>query len=293
MEKKIHEAREIMRERRNKKRVYVKTWQVTERVRRRTNHFVTNYVKHKFGTVYSEAVCFYDALEKKYPNKRDLCKTSEYRQWKESVSSNKELAGTVQILITETTLNQGCQNRNELTRCTSETVLNGDQENSTSSSEQSDTDSIHQEQNYNDNFILEIPLETYSSAQPPVNEIIIPSVDETPPVNEIIIPSVDETPPVNEIIIPPVDETPPVNEIIIPPVDETPPFNEMITDERIREIIEELQGDPDLNDLFNHPQPVQDDQLEDEGVELPSLEEEIELDFEPFDFDIEVEQGNW
>ena len=279
MEKKIHEAREIMRERRNKKRVYVKTWRVTERVRRRTNRFVTNYVKHKFGTVYSEAVCFYDALEKKYPNKRDLCKTSEYRQWKESVSSNKELAGTVQILITETTLNQGCQNRNELTRCTSETVLNGDQENSTSNSEQSDTDSIHQEQNYNDNFVLEIPLETYSSAQPPVNEIIIPSVDETPPVNEIIIPSVDETPPVNEIIIPPVDETPPVNEII--------------TDERIREIIEELQGDPDLNDLFNDPQPVQDDQLEDEGVELPSLEEEIELDFEPFDFDIEVEQGNW
>ena len=279
MEKKIHEAGEIIRERRNKKRVYVKTWRVTERVRRRTNHFVTNYVKHKFGTVYSEAVCFYDALEKKYPNKRDLCKTSEYCLWKESVSSNKELAGTVQILITETTLNQGCQNRNELTRCTSETVLNGDEENSTSNSEQSDTDSIHQEQNYNDNFVLEIPLETYSSAQPPVNEIIIPSVDETPPVNEIIIPSVDETPPVNEIIIPPVDETPPVNEII--------------TDERIREIIEELQGDPDLNDLFNDPQPVQHDQLEDEGVELPSWEEEIELDFEPFDFDVEVEQGNW
>ena len=64
MEKNVEEARKIMQERRNRKRVYVKSWRVTERVRRRKNSFITDYVKHKFDNVYHEALCFYDALEK-------------------------------------------------------------------------------------------------------------------------------------------------------------------------------------------------------------------------------------
>ena len=303
MEKKLEE-------RRNRKRVYVKSWRVTERARRRTNSFVTDYVKHKFDNVYHEALCFYDALEKQYPNKHDLRKTKEYHGWKDTVrSGTNELAGTVQTLITETTLNEGFQNTNGLTHCVSVSVQNGDEG---SSSEQSDNDNF-----YNDNFVLEIPLENYSSLQPPAdetppeippgNENEIPPVNEMPPEippgNENEIPPVNEMPPEippgNENEIPPVNEMPPeippVNEIppVILPVNEIPPLAEAITDQRIREIIDELRNDPDLNNLFNDdPQPVQDDGV-DEGVELPSLEEELEIDYEPFDFDIEVEQDQW
>ena len=264
MEKNVEETRKIMQERRNRKRVYVKSWRVTERVRRRKNSFITDYVKHKFDNVYHEALCFYDALEKQYPNKRDLCKTKEYHVWKDTVrSGTNELAGTVQTLITETTLNEGFQNTNGLTHCVSVSVQNGDEGDS---SEQSDNDNF-----YSDNLVLEIPLENYSSVQPPA--------DETPP----------EIPPGNENEIPPVNEMPPV----ILPVNEIPPLAEAITDQRIREIIDELRNDPDLDNLFNDdPQPVQNDGV-DEGVELPSLEEELEIDYEPFDFDIEVEQDQW
>ena len=282
MEKNLEEARKIMQERRNRKRVYVKSWRVTERARRRKNSFVTDYVKHKFDNVYHEALCFYDALEKQYPNKHDLCKTKEYHVWKDTVrSGTNELAGTVQTLITETTLNEGFQNTNGLTHCVSVSVQNGDEGNS---SEQSDNDNF-----YNDNLVLEIPLENYSSVQPPADE----TPPEIPPGNENEIPPVNEMPseipPGNENEIPPVNEMPPV----ILPVNEIPPLAEAITDQRIREIIDELRNDPDLNNLFNDdPQPVQNDGV-DEGVELPSLEEELEIDYEPFDFDIEVEQDQW
>ena len=260
-------------ERRTRKRVYVKSWRVTERVRRRTNSFITDYVKHKFDNIYHEALCFYDILEKQYPNKHDLRKTKEYYAWKETVrSGGNELAGTVQTLITETTLNEGFQTRNGLTHCVSVSVQNGD------NSEQSDNDNV-----YNDQLLLEIPLETYSSHQPssrekpPVNEKS--PVTQMPPRAEAI-----ETPPVNEKS--PVIQTPPK----ILPVNEMPPLAEAITDQRISEIIEELRNDPDLERLFNDdPLPVLNDGV-DEGVEIPSLEEELEIDYEPFDFDIEVDQ---
>ena len=266
MEKKLKEAKQTMQQRKHNKKLYVRSWRVTEKVRRQTNSFVTDYVKQKFYTVYSEALCLYHALEKQYPGKYDLRKTKEYRQWKEGVNGTSDhgLAGTVQTLITQTTLNEGYQNRKGIIRCTTETVLeNGDQGSSSSSnnnSEQSDTGCIDQ-QNYHDNLVLEIPLQTYSTPSDHNLGEIPPQPEQAPPVDEI------------------------------PPQLQAPPVDESITDERIREIIEELRNDPDLNNLFNDPQPEIAEQ--DEGVELPSLEEEIELDFEPFDYHIEVEQENW
>ena len=58
----------------------------------------------------------------------------------------------------------------------------------------------------------------------------------------------------------------------------------------MQEIVEELRNDPELRNLFNPPEnPAEDD----EGVDLLDLEEEIELDFEPFDYRLEVELGDW
>ena len=306
---------------RTKKKVYVRHWRVNERVRRRKNTVITEYVKHKYNNIYHEALCFYDVLERQYPNKHDLRKTKEFYAWKETVTSGtNELAGTVQTLITETTLNEGFQTRNGLTHCVSVTVENGD------NSEQSDNDYA-----YNDRLMLEIPLETYSSLKkPPANEKSPPPAEtvETPLVNEKSPPPAEtvetplvnektpppaqtvETPPVNEKSPPPAEtvETPPVNEKSPPPaetvetppvaqtqtetlpVNEIPPLAELFTEHRISEIIEELRNDPDLERLFNDDLPDDTSVYIDEGVEIPSLEEEIEIDYEPFDFDIEVEQ---
>ena len=290
---------------RTKKKVYVRHWRVNERVRRRKNTVITEYVKHKYNNIYHEALCFYDVLERQYPNKHDLTKTKEFYAWKETVTSGtNELAGTVQTLITETTLNEGFQTRNGLTHCVSVTVENGD------NCEQSDNDYA-----YNDRLMLEIPLETYSSLKkPPANDKSPPPAEtvETPPVNEKSPPPAEtvETPPVNEKSPPPAEtvETPPVNEKSPPPaetvetppvpqtqtetlpVNEIPPLAELFTEHRISEIIEELRNDPDLERLFNDDPPDDTSAYIDEGVEIPSLEEEIEIDYEPFDFDIEVEQ---
>ena len=65
---------------------------------------------------------------------------------------------------------------------------------------------------------------------------------------------------------------------------------EIFSDERIQEIVQELRNDPELEAIFADPQ---DPNQEDEGVALPTLEEEIELDFEDFDYRLEVELANW
>ena len=68
-----------------KKNQYVRQWRVTERFRRRHNAFITEYVREKFGNIYHEARCFFNALNEMYPEKLDLRKTREYRNWKQSV----------------------------------------------------------------------------------------------------------------------------------------------------------------------------------------------------------------
>ena len=303
MEQRLNEARQIMEQRKHTKKLYVRNWRVGERARRRTNCFVTDYVKQKFNNIYCEALCFYDGLNKLYPKKYDLRKTQEYRKWKEIVndSNNQELAGTVQTLITETTLNEGYQNQNQITRFTSQTVLENNSQES-SNTEQSDTGSIDDTENsnqqtYDDNLVLEIPLQTYPTQPqaPPDNNLSveIPPQPQAPPDNNLSveIPPQPQAPPDNNLSveIPPQPQALPDNNLSveIPPVDEI----NSITDERIREIIEELRNDPELNDLFNDPQPEITEQ--DEGIELASLEEEIQLDFEPFDYRMEVELENW
>ena len=71
---------------------------------------------------------------------------------------------------------------------------------------------------------------------------------------------------------------------------EIPPFqfetqaeiDEGITDQRIRQIVEELQNDPDLNNLLNDIPPAEQN---DEGIEVPTIEEEMRVDLALVDDD--------
>ena len=43
--------------------------------------FITQYIKTKYSVKYAEASEFYNSIIKRYPEKRDLTKTIEYRAW--------------------------------------------------------------------------------------------------------------------------------------------------------------------------------------------------------------------
>ena len=59
--------------------------------------------------------------------------------------------------------------------------------------------------------------------------------------------------------------------------------------ERIDEIIRELQQDPDLGDILNKRI---NEEEGDKGIEL-DVHAELEVDIEPFDYELEVELGDW
>ena len=51
--------------------------------------FVNEYVQTKYNDIYSEAARLYNQINKKYPQKPDLRKSVEFRQWKNSVATSK------------------------------------------------------------------------------------------------------------------------------------------------------------------------------------------------------------
>ena len=84
------------------KKVYVKEWRAIEKVRKRHNRFITEYVRVKFWNVYNEANSFFNALNTMYPQKLDLRRTKEFKRWKEAVknTNNPEANIIVQTLHT-------------------------------------------------------------------------------------------------------------------------------------------------------------------------------------------------
>ena len=214
-----------------------KRWRVAERKRKRHSVFVTEYVKAKFQNVYNEADCFFKALTELYPEKIDVKKTREFKEWKKAImnTDNPESHIIIQTLSTDGENNADIND-------------NGNNEREVDNTEENHS-SYSTQKKYTDNMLLEIPLERYIPPQPNQDEAVRPEAE--PPSNND-----------HDVL--------------------------SITDERIREIIAELQNDPELQNYFNEH--VDQD---DEGVELPTLEEEVQLDFEPFDYQLEVEIENW
>ena len=55
---------------------------VIQRSREREEMFISDYVKHKYPDIHTEAVQVYQLLATKYPNKTDVRKTIEHKAWK-------------------------------------------------------------------------------------------------------------------------------------------------------------------------------------------------------------------
>ena len=246
-------------EKAKQKEEYKKKWRVTERKKKRLNTFVAEYVRIKFGNVYNEAANFFKALTNIHPQKLDVRKTKEFKEWKKAImnTENVESHIIVQTLSCGETRQETDQNDqyrdNEIVN-NEETDKNDQHSNNEMASDKEtdqhsnnemasdeETEQNHQDTGFTDNMLLEIPLERY-----------VPQHNKSP-------------------------EGPSNNQY------DNLPFS----DERLRKIMDELREDPEFRAIFRDQE--NDYNNEDEGVELPTLEEEIHLDFEPFDCRLEVE----
>ena len=228
---KLEQARRDMRERKDKRNVYVRNWREKQRVQKRKTIFVDEYVRVKFSKVYTEAINFYSALDQIYPEKKDLCRTTEFRRWRAKLSKK------------------------------------------------STTDTRQPEHESTRNMVLNIPLLPHPSSTANTVE----TTGQTSTVSELDTPSEIQQSPA----------TPPEigAEIIVemPPIQPQTPLetDDEITDRRIQEIIAELRDDPDLNGIFDDLEP---NNQTDEGIEVPTLEQEIETDIGLIDNEVDFYQ---
>ena len=236
---------------------YKRKWRQAEKKRKWFNAFITEYTRVKFDNIYNEASCFYNALREMYPDKIDVKKTKEYRSWQKSLE-NQEPCIIVQHLYTDVSHGENEPKINSDTESENENGENSDTESENENGENSDTESEN-ENGENENDENGEKPERYTD---------------------------------NMLLeIPLEDYFPTTNPEIPPPPPPPPPYDyEVFTDERIQEIVEELRDDPELRNIFGQPG---NDDGEEDGVELPSLEEEVILDIEPFDYRLEVELADW
>ena len=313
-------------------KAYSVKWRKIERGRKRHNTFIVEYTKLKFWNVYNEANCFFTALDSLYPEKLDLRRTKEFKDWKKAVTntSNSEINIITQVLQTDQDLINNEQNTDESSinvqtlptnpenltnneqntdessinvqtlstnpenlinneQNTDESSINvqtlstnaenltnndrpqsgneSDDEQNTYQSDtdmnQSDTDmdqsDTEQNHEYSDNMLLRIPLENY---------LLPDKQDKNTQTASNNRPETVEAPSNNDYDI------------------------ESFSDQRLQEIMNELRASPELRNLFDEPAENLSDQ-EDEGIELPTIMEELEVDIEPFDYRLEVELSNW
>ena len=236
---KLDQIRREIRERKDKRNVYVRDWREKQRVQKRKTIFVDEYVRVKFSKVYSEAINFYSALDQIYPEKKDLCRTTEFRSWRAKLSKKDK---------------------------------------------KSTTDTRQPEQESTRNMVLNIPLIPHpSTTRPQPTANTVETQPETSTASQLDTPSEIQQP----LATPP--EIGAEFTVEMAPIQPETPLetDEEITDRRIQEIIAELRDDPDLNGIFDDPQP---NNQTDEGIEVPTLEQELKTDIGLIDHEVDFYQ---
>ena len=223
----------------------------------RVDSFLADYIKHKHNNLYNEAKQFYDMLRHRYPSKLDLKKTKEYGFWKNNTGINLTATMSNAQLETLQTPPQSSKQTQAVSSDfeqpspqssdqpqsvppTPEQSSPSDSEQPTSPSDEQ-THSVHPDQcDYNDNLQLRIPLMKVTSIQ-----------KEPTIITETLETVTEETLAVGAI---------------------QPSLEQEISPGLLEQIIEELQGDPELHNIFS------------------TLEEQI--DFEQLGMDIEINDDN-
>ena len=153
----------------------------------RLDSSISQYVQHKYASVYAEAKEYHDHLNSMYPAKHDLKKTFEYIAWKKQVQKHPHQSSS------QSTVNKkhmelkiqlmGCKKTTTTERTETSSISN---EITPSTTERTETSSIS------------------NGITPSINEGIITELNEiTPSINEEIITELNEiTPSIYEEISP-------------------------------------------------------------------------------------------
>ena len=94
----------------------------------RKDQFISDYIRHKYSNIYSEAEEFHDQLKTFYPNKHDIKKTVEYATWKNQISNTKTRRTSTVSKSTSTvskstsTVSKNMELKIELINCKSKTT---------------------------------------------------------------------------------------------------------------------------------------------------------------------------
>ena len=101
-------------EKTKKRMAYKKSWRETDRLRKRHNNFVVEYIRIKFGNIYNEANSFFNGLNSIHSEKLDLRRTKEFKQWKESImnAESPEALIITQTLRTDVTYDETTTSNN-------------------------------------------------------------------------------------------------------------------------------------------------------------------------------------
>ena len=250
-----------------KRAIEARKWRITKREKRRFNTLLSSYTHVKFGNVYRECMDFYRSLNKKYPEKHDLTKTREYKQWKKQVTNDEssdnetEPASTARQSTSDDNETELASTARQSTSDDNETELASAARQSTSNEKETEPASAARQSTSN-----EKETEPASAARQSTSDD-----NETEPVQNILqIAAEDLVPDSIEIR----------NDI----------------DNIIDEIVRELQHDDDIRGLLNaemNGELVQPQYMdEDEGIGL-NVDVELEAIIEPFDYELEVEGEDW
>ena len=70
--------------------VYCRQWRSRTGKKRRFNDVVREYIELKHNTIFEEARQFFQALEEKHPDSKNLLKTKTFKEWKKRITNPVE-----------------------------------------------------------------------------------------------------------------------------------------------------------------------------------------------------------
>ena len=233
-----------------KKSKAARQWRCTTRQRKRFDGTLKEFIKVKYNAIFDEYVEFYNLLDKKYPNMRELSKTRMFKKWAKTVreeqttesgSEGSQVEGSVEV--------QPC-----LDSCQDEAAPNQlvDQLDISYQDEAAPDQLINQQASQLD--ILSVALQEALSGVIPVRDQEAVLDD-----NNVV-----------EDIISELEQDEAIQAILDPVIDDI------------------MNGhDDEIHDILNnHNNEVNQD--DDEGIGL-NLVDEIEFDIEPLDYNLEVD----
>ena len=215
---------------------------------------INDYLKHTKPKIYEEAAIFYNDLNERYPTKKDLRKTDEFKAIKlgfTCVEKNGKRSYSKQVFqsiaIDEPTI---------LTIDAQEPVHSEEATHPEGESETAKTEKIMQ---------LRIPLMKTAVFTQTISHVIEETIEQNSPQA-----TGNEENPLQTAY----------NEVLTDSTQLHPTLSEEIPDEIIKKILDELQQDPELHNIMDEcEQQIEIEQL-DMDVDLPDIDDRLEQELE-------------